>query len=45
MPSITVENGKVFVQVWHIRRNKWKYIPIKKWLFMTDKQRNKYCID
>jgi len=45
MPLLCVANGHVSVQVWHIRREKWVYIPIKKWLFMTDKQRNKYSID
>lgn len=45
MPSITVENGRVYVQVWHIRREKWEYIPIKKWLFMSDRKRNRYSID
>lgn len=37
-----VYNGKPCIMVWHIKREKWVYIPIKKWCRMSDRQRNKY---
>jgi hypothetical protein len=37
-----VHNGKACVQVWHKRRETWVYIPLKKWYFMSDRERNKY---
>lgn len=37
-------NGKQLIQAWNIKKNRWDYIPIKKWYFMSAKQRNKYDV-
>lgn len=42
---LCVHKGKVCLQVWKIKTEKWVYIPFKKWLYMTDKAKSAYIID
>ena len=37
-----VQDGKVCLQVWNLRREQWDYIPLAKWEHMSARQRKKY---
>ena len=35
-------NGKPYIQAWDLKRNRYAYIPIRKWFFMSARARNRY---
>lgn len=37
-----VHNGVISLQVWDTKKDRWVYIPARKWLNMSDKKRNRY---
>lgn len=37
-----VQNGRVCLHVWHVKREIWVYIPLAKWERMSARQRKKY---
>ena len=40
-----VDHGRVCIQVWNPRRDKWEYIPERKWQRISTRARARYVID